>query len=104
MDHAPKFTYFKTLFHVFEKFLAGQVETAQFFENTTITESEIWQTLFDFQKDGVKGAVQKINEHNGCILVDSVGLGKTFSALAVIKYFELRNNRVLVLCGLPPLL
>ena len=57
VDHAPEFTYFKTLFHVFEKFLAGQVETAQFFENTTITESEIWQTLFDFQKDGVKGAV-----------------------------------------------
>ena len=98
VDHAPEFIYFKTLFHVFEKFLAGQVETARFFENTTITESEIWQTLFDFQKDGVKGAVQKINEHNGCILADSVGLGKTYSALAVIKYFELRNHRVLVLC------
>ena len=98
VDHAPEFIYFKTLFHVFEKFLAGQVETARFFENTTITESEIWQTLFDFQKDGVKGVVQKINEHNGCILADSVGLGKTYSALAVIKYFELRNHRVLVLC------
>lgn len=53
---------------------------------------------FDFQKDGVKGAIQKINLHNGCILADSVGLGKTSSALAVIKYFELRNHRVLVLC------
>ncbi len=98
VDHSPEFIYFKTLFHVFEKFLAGQHETADFFENTSITESEIWKTLFDFQKDGVKGAVQKINLHNGCILADSVGLGKTYSALAVIKYFELRNHRVLVLC------
>ena len=98
VDHSPEFIYFKTLFHIFEKFLAGQDETANFFENTNITESEIWKTLFDFQKDGVKGAIQKINQHNGCILADSVGLGKTYSALAVIKYFELRNHRVLVLC------
>jgi superfamily II DNA or RNA helicase len=54
--------------------------------------------LFDFQKDGAKGAIHKINSHNGCILADSVGLGKTYSALAVIKYYELRNHRVLVLC------
>lgn len=53
---------------------------------------------FSFQKDGVKGAINKILEFNGCILADSVGLGKTFEALAVIKYFELRNERVLVLC------
>ena len=98
VDHSPEFVYFKTLFHVFEKFLSGQEEEAQFFENTAITDTEIWRTLFEFQKDGVKGAVQKINLHNGCILADSVGLGKTYSALAVIKYFELRNHRVLVLC------
>jgi SNF2 family DNA or RNA helicase len=98
VDHSPEFIYFKTLFHIFERFLAGQEETAAFFENTTITDSEIWQTLFDFQKDGVKGAIQKINTHNGCILADSVGLGKTYSALGIIKYFELRNYRVLVLC------
>jgi ERCC4-related helicase len=98
VDHSPEFIYFKTLFHVFEKFLSGQEEQAQFFDNTAITDSEIWKTLFEFQKDGVKGAVQKINTHNGCILADSVGLGKTYSALAVIKYFELRNHRVLVLC------
>ncbi len=98
VDHPPEFIYFKTLFHVFEKFLSGQDENAQFFENTAITDTEIWKTLFDFQKDGVKGAIQKINTHNGCILADSVGLGKTYSALAVIKYFELRNHRPLVLC------
>ena len=73
VDHAPEFIYFKTLFHVFEKFLSGQDENAQFFENTAITDTEIWRALFDFQKDGVKGASQKINTHNGCILADSVG-------------------------------
>ena len=98
VDHSPEFIYFKTLFHVFEKFLSGQEEQAQFFDNTAITDTEIWKALYEFQKDGVKGAVQKINTHNGCILADSVGLGKTYSALAVIKYFELRNHRVLVLC------
>lgn len=98
VDHSPEFIYFKTLYHVFEKFLSGQEEQAQFFDSTAITDTEIWKTLFEFQKDGVKGAVQKINMHNGCILADSVGLGKTYSALAVIKYFELRNHRVLVLC------
>jgi ERCC4-related helicase len=98
VDHSPEFIYFKTLFHVFEKFLSGQDEQAQFFDNTAITDTGIWKALFDFQKDGVKGAIQKITTHNGCILADSVGLGKTYSALAVIKYFELRNHRVLVLC------
>ncbi|HLE88253.1 MAG TPA: SNF2-related protein [Candidatus Brocadiaceae bacterium] len=61
-------------------------------------EIEIWKILFEFQKDGVKGAINKILAHNGCIIADSVGLGKTFEALAVIKYFELLNYRVLVLC------
>jgi superfamily II DNA or RNA helicase/alpha-D-ribose 1-methylphosphonate 5-triphosphate synthase subunit PhnG len=99
VDHSPEFIYFKTLFHVFEAYLSGQDEQAQFFENTAITNTEVWKALFDFQKDGVKGAIQKINTHNGCILADSVGLGKTYSALAIIKYFELRNSqRVLVLC------
>ena len=98
VNHPPEFIYFKTLFHVFEKFLSGLDEQSQFFENTAITDTEIWKTLFDFQKDGVKGAIQKIDTHNGCILADSVGLGKTYSALAVIKYFELRNHRALVLC------
>ena len=98
VDHSPEFIYFKTLYHLFEKYLSGQQEQAQFFDKTAITDTEIWKTLFEFQKDGVKGAIQKINTHNGCILADSVGLGKTYSALAVIKYFELRNHRVLVLC------
>ena len=98
VNHAPEFIYFKTLYHVFERFLSGQEADAALFDQTAILDSEIWKALFDFQKDGVKGAIHKINQHNGCILADSVGLGKTYSALAVIKYFELRNHRVLVLC------
>ena len=98
VDHSPEFIYFKTLFHVFAKHLSGQQEQEQFFENTAITSTSIWKALFEFQKDGAKAAIQKINTHNGCILADSVGLGKTYCALAVIKYHELRNHRVLVLC------
>ena len=97
-NHAPEFIYFKTLYHVFERFLSGQKADAALFEQTAIVDTEVWKALFDFQKDGVKGAIHKINTHNGCILADSVGLGKTYSALAVIKYYELRNLRVLVLC------
>lgn len=98
VNHAPEFIYFKTLYHVFERFLSGQEADAALFDQTAIIDTEIWKALFDFQKDGVKGAIHKINDHNGCILADSVGLGKTYSALAVIKYYELRNHRVLVLC------
>ena len=98
VNHAPEFIYFKTLFHVFEKFLSGQAADASLFDKTAIVDTEIWKALFGFQKDGAKGAIHKINAHNGCILADSVGLGKTYTALAVIKYHELRNLRVLVLC------
>lgn len=98
VNHAPEFIYFKTLFHVFERYLSGQADDAQLFDRTAIVDTDIWKALFDFQKDGAKGAIHKINAHNGCILADSVGLGKTYTALAVIKYYELRNLRVLVLC------
>lgn len=98
VNHAPEFIYFKTLFHVFERYLSGQADDAQLFDRTAIVDTDIWKALFDFQKDGAKGAIHKINAHNGCILADSVGLGKTYTALAIIKYYELRNLRVLVLC------
>lgn len=97
-NHAPEFIYFKTLFHVFENFLADQEKGGLLDQNIKIVDTEIWKACFEFQRDGVKGAINKILKHNGCILADSVGLGKTFEALAVIKYFELRNERVLVLC------
>lgn len=95
---SPKFVYYKTLFHVFEKELTRAAPNSLLQEKTGFLESDIWNALFEFQKDGAKGAINKILTHNGCILADSVGLGKTYEALAVIRFFELRNARVLVLC------
>ena len=97
-NNAPEFIYYKTLFHIFEKFLDDTGKTDAELGQTSLFETEIWQALFEFQKDGVKGAINKILRHNGCVVADSVGLGKTYEALAVIKYFELKNERVLVLC------
>jgi len=94
----PEFIYYKTLFHLFEKFLGDAGQTDTDLGKTSLFETEIWQALFEFQKDGAKGAINKILRHNGCIIADSVGLGKTYEALAVMKYFELKNERVLVLC------
>jgi len=97
-NHAPEFIYYKTLFHLFEDFLADQAKGGLLDQNIKIVDTDVWKALFEFQRDGVKGAINKILKHNGCILADSVGLGKTFEALAVIQYFELKNERVLVLC------
>jgi hypothetical protein len=97
-NNSPEFIYYKTLFHVFEQFLGDAGKTDAELGRTSLFETQIWAALFDFQKDGVKGAINKILRHNGCIVADSVGLGKTYEALAVIKYFELKNERVLVLC------
>ncbi len=97
-DNSPEFIYFKTLYHLFEDYLEDQVDEGLSSISRQIVDTKIWQKLFPFQKDGVKGAINKILAYNGCILADSVGLGKTFEGLAIIKYFELRNDRVLVLC------
>ena len=97
-NHSPEFIYFKTLYHLFESLFVEQDSAGPLLENTQVVETEIWKKLFEFQKDAVKGAINKINKYNGCIIADSVGLGKTFEALAIIKYFELRNDKVLVLC------
>jgi SNF2 family DNA or RNA helicase len=97
-NHSPEFIYFKTLFHIFEDYLSEAERGGLLDEKTGFFESQVWSMLYDFQKDGVKGAINKILKHKGCIIADSVGLGKTFEALAVIKYFELLNGRVLVLC------
>ena len=98
IENEPEFIYFKTLYHIFENYLDENKKGGLLNERTGFFDSEIWDTLYDFQKDGVKGTINKILKHNGCIIADSVGLGKTFEALAVIKYFELLNNRVLVIC------
>ncbi|MEI6708468.1 MAG: helicase-related protein [Methylococcales bacterium] len=97
-NHSPHFIYYKTLFHLFDTYLQTQQETLDFLQNSSFKDSLIWQKLFEFQKTGVISIIAKIQRHNGCILADSVGLGKTFEALAVIKYFEMKNYNVLVLC------
>ena len=98
-DHSPQFVYFKTLYHIFEDYLNEQEQNKfSIDEKTGFYETKIWNTLYNFQKDGVRGAINKILKYNGCVIADSVGLGKTFEALAVIKYFETTNNKVLVIC------
>ena len=96
--YAPEFVYYKTLFHVFENWLARYVEHDGLLHDVHLHDSEIWKALYAFQRDGATSAINRLMRHNGCIIADSVGLGKTWTALAVIKFFELRNERVLVLC------
>jgi len=91
-DNSPEFIYYKTLFHLFSDFLDEQTEEKELEKIVGLYETQIWRILYDFQKDGVKAAINKINKYNGCILADSVGLGKTFEALAVIKFYELRTK------------
>lgn len=96
--NSPEFVYFKTLYHIFSQFLADQTVEEAKLDDARFSETAIWKMLFEFQRDGVKAVRSKLDRYGGCILADSVGLGKTFIALAVIKWFELRNQRVLVLC------
>ncbi|MDM8558041.1 helicase-related protein [Candidatus Parabeggiatoa sp. HSG14] len=95
---APEFVYYKTLYHLFKKFLEEQANMGILEARTHFYDTQIWNKLYDFQQEGVKIALAKLNKHNGCIIADSVGLGKTFEALAVIKHFESLNYNVLVLC------
>jgi SNF2 family DNA or RNA helicase len=97
-ENSPEFIYFMTLFHVFSEFLDDVSEDVLPNEATGFKQSKIWNMLYDFQKDAVLAIINKLEKYNGCILADSVGLGKTFTALAVVKYYENRNKTVLVLC------
>ena len=96
--YAPEFVYYKTLFHVFADWIARQREREGELRDIHLHDTAIWQALYEFQRDGAVSAINRLLKHNGCIVADSVGLGKTWTALAVMKYFELRNERVLVLC------
>lgn len=97
-ENSPEWLYFVTLYHIFSENLEGISEENIIKEGTSFKDTVIWNKLYPFQRDGVIGIIDKMEKYNGCILADSVGLGKTFSALAVIKYYVLRNDRVLVLC------
>ena len=95
---SPEFVYYATLFRVFGDWLERHREREGLLRDVHLHDTEIWKALYPFQKDGATGAINRLLRHNGCILADSVGLGKTWTALAVVKFFELRNERVLVLC------
>ena len=97
-ENSPEFIYYVILYNIFKEFLVDVSEDDLADEKTGFKESVIWNKLYDFQKDAVLGLINKLEKYNGCILADSVGLGKTFTALAVIKYYQERNKSILVLC------
>ena len=97
-ENAPDFIYFVTLYNIFNEFLEDISEDVLPNEATGFKSSQIWNKLYNFQKDAALAIINKLETYNGCILADSVGLGKTFTAFSVIKYYENRNKSVLVLC------
>jgi hypothetical protein len=97
-ENSPERIYFLILYNLFREFLEDIDEDVLPNDRTGYLESAVWKKLFNFQRDAATGIINKLETYNGCILADSVGLGKTFTALAVIKYYELRNRSVLVLC------
>lgn len=97
-ENSPQFIYFVTLYNIFNEFLEDISEDTLPNEATGFKQSRVWQMLYNFQRDAALAIINKLEKYNGCILADSVGLGKTFTALAVIKYYESRNKSVLVLC------
>ena len=97
-ENSPEHIYFLILYNIFSEFLDELDEDVLPNDRTGYLQSLVWQKLFNFQRDAATGIINKLETYNGCILADSVGLGKTFTALAVIKYYELRNRSVLVLC------
>ena len=97
-ENAPELIYYMALFRIFNEFLDDISQDVLPNERTGFRESLIWGKLYDFQRDAALAIINKLETYQGCILADSVGLGKTFTALAVIKYYESRNRNVLVLC------
>lgn len=97
-ENSPEFIYFVTLYNIFNEFLEDISEDVLPNEATGFKQSIVWNKLYNFQKDAALAIINKLEKFNGCILADSVGLGKTFTALSVIKYYENRNKSVLVLC------
>ncbi len=97
-EHAPELIYYKTLYELFRDEIEARLAQEGRTGDLSLGDTAIWKALYQFQKDGALSVITRLQRHNGCILADSVGLGKTYTALAVIKHFELRNERVLVLC------
>jgi chaperonin cofactor prefoldin len=97
-ENSPERIYFLMLYNIFKEFLEDINEDVLPNDRTGYLDSLVWKKLYNFQRDSAVGIINKLETYNGCILADSVGLGKTFTALAVVKYYELRNRSVLVLC------
>lgn len=97
-ENSPERIYFMMLYNIFSDFLDDIDEDVLPNDRTGYQDTLVWKKLFNFQRDAAVGIINKLETYNGCILADSVGLGKTFTALAVVKYYELRNRSVLVLC------
>lgn len=97
-ENSPEHVYFLMLYNIFNEFLEDINEDVLPNDRTGYQDTLIWNKLFNYQKDAATGIINKLETYSGCILADSVGLGKTFTALAVVKYYELRNKSVLVLC------
>ncbi len=97
-ENSAEYLYFITLYNIFNEFLEDINEDNIANERTGFKNTKIWNSLYNFQRDAVLGAINKLEKYNGCIIADSVGLGKTYTALGIIKYYELRNKNVLVLC------
>ena len=97
-EYSPQFIYYKTLLELFRDDIDARAASDSQLRDVHLYDSDIWKAMYEFQRDGARSAINKLLTHNGCILADSVGLGKTYTALGVIKYFELRNESVLVLC------
>lgn len=96
-ENPPEFIYFLTLYHLFRDFMEDNEDNG-IRPGLKFEESVVWNKLYDFQKDAVVGAIRKLEKYKGCIIADSVGLGKTYEALAIMKYYQERNDRILVLC------
>lgn len=97
-DYVPELICYKTLYELFRDEIEERKSRGDDHRQTTLKDSQAWNKLYAFQQDGANTITSKIQKHNGCILAGSVGLGKTYAALAIIKYFEQRNERVLILC------
>ena len=95
-ENSPEFTYYLTLYHLFRDYLADEDNDLR--PGLKFEESVVWNRLYESQRDAVVGAIRKFEKYKGCIIADSVGLGKTYEALAIIKYYQERNDRILVLC------
>ena len=95
---SPELVYFKTLLEVFRDRMDAREETDNRLGTANLKDTQIWKALYQFQRDGVVGIINRLRQYGGCILADSVGLGKTYTALAVIRYFQEKNHRILVLC------